>query len=223
MADETETQTPEEQKQTPPQPVGEDPGQQPPGAPQGFVEKARFDGLVRKVEELTLANRALEGDLADKTSQIEQLKGQLTVKDTEKQVAVGERDKQLGDVVAENTRLKSELQELQALQLKVKVAREMGRPDLITILDSIPAIEDEEALRTVMANFTEYADRQVKQREEQLLSGLTDLESPPAATQAAPSSRDAWIEHIESFTLGTPERQKALNDYGAWLKANSAN
>ena len=58
------------------------PGQQAPAvsgstAPEGFIELARYNGLVRKVEGLTLSNRSLTAHLGRKTSEIEQLKGQL--------------------------------------------------------------------------------------------------------------------------------------------------
>src|SRR5512142_2397153 len=60
--------------------------------------KARYDGLVRKVEELTLTNRSLNDQLAAKTSELEQLRGQLVVKDAEKSTTVGERDKLLQQI-----------------------------------------------------------------------------------------------------------------------------
>ena len=86
---------PVEPVETPPQPVATPPATQPQGPPEGFVEKARFDGLVRKVEELTLTNRGLTDNLTQTSSEKEQLTGQLAIKDTDKAAAVGEYQKQL--------------------------------------------------------------------------------------------------------------------------------
>ena len=59
---------------------------------EGFIELARYNGLMRKVQELTLVNQDLNTQLGLKSSEIEQQKGQLSIKDVEKQVALGERD-----------------------------------------------------------------------------------------------------------------------------------
>ena len=99
------------------------------------VDKARFDGLVRKVEELTLSNRNLTAQLGTLSSEKEQLGAQLGIKDIEKSAAILERDNQLKDVVTQKTATEHELNELRAMKTKLKVAREMGRPDLIDIFD----------------------------------------------------------------------------------------
>ena len=56
----------------------------------------------------------------------------------------------------------------------------MGRSDLLEIMDAIPNLEDEEALKSVFETFTGYADKQVKRREQELLSGVT----PPVCEHA---------------------------------------
>ena len=114
--------------------------------------KARFDGAIRKIEQLTPDNRKLNEELAPKTSETEQLRSQLSVKDAEKLAAVGERDKRLQEVITAKTQLDGQLAELQALQLKVKVAKDMGRPDLLPILDTIPSMSDETALKSCPRN-----------------------------------------------------------------------
>jgi len=212
----TDGLTPAEQDQTPLQQATPPPAQTPPGAPEGYIEKARFDGLVRKVEELTLANRAATEQLALKTSEIEQLKGQLTVKETEKTVAVGERDKLLQDKVQQLSSMEAELAELRGVKLKLEVAKELGRPELMKIIDRIPNLTDKEALKTVMGDFATFADDLVKEREKQLLAGITPPVSQSAA-KALPASNQAWEAHVNSLPLGSPERTKAMDDYYTWL------
>jgi hypothetical protein len=211
--------TPVEQAPTPQQQPSSAPNAQPSdGPPSGYVEKARFDGLVRKVEELTLSNRSLNDQLAAKTSEVEQLKGQLTVKDTEKTVAVGERDKSLQTALTENAELQKELTELRALKLKIDTINEIQKPELLKIINHIPNLTDGEALKVVMTDFAGFGDSLVKQREEQLLSGLTPTGGGPAVQPSTPSTAKAWQEHVNSLPLGSTERGKAMDDYGDWLE-----
>jgi len=51
----------------PPQPAPKVPATTQPVVPDGFVEKARFDGLVLKVQELTLSQRKAQEDLVGKS------------------------------------------------------------------------------------------------------------------------------------------------------------
>ncbi len=181
--------------------------------------KARFDGQVRKIEELTLRARDLEGQLAAKTSEIEQLRAQLSLKDTEKTAAVGERDKTIQELTTSKTSIDGELARLRGLELKVKVAREMGRPDLLRVLDTIPSMTDEAALKTVLGTLSEYADSAVREREKQLLSGVTPPINGGAKGAGVPASEKEWQEHINSLPLGSKERAKAHDDYWNWLVA----
>jgi chromosome segregation ATPase len=181
--------------------------------------KARYDGLVRKVEELTITNRDLSTQLSTKSSEIEQLKSQLGIKDAEKSVAVGERDKRLNEILSQNTALEGELAQLRALKLQVEIANELGRPELLKLSSRLPALTDKEALKTVMLDFASFADDLVKQREKQILAGVTPSVGPGVqGGPGAPASEQAWMEHINSLPLGSPQRKKALDDYGNWLE-----
>lgn len=180
--------------------------------------KARYDGLVRKVEELTLRGRDLEGQLVTKNSETEQLRVQLTVKDAEKSAAVGERDTRINTFVTEASQMQSDLDRLRALELKLKVANDLGRPELMKIADRIPAVTDEEALKTIMGDFANFVDTAVQQREQQLMAGITPGYAPPTASSAAPQSEEGWLQRIEGLPLGSPERGRALTDYGAFLE-----
>lgn len=198
-----------EQVQTPPQQANVD-------------WKVRFDGQVRKIEELTLRNRELEGQLTQKTSENEQLRAQLSLKDTEKTAAVGERDKTIQELTTAKTGVESELTRLRGLEMKVKVAKEMGRPDLIAVLDTIPNMSDEAALKTVLTTLSSYADTQVRAREQQLLSGVTPPVTPGASAAKVPSSAKEWEAYINGLPLGSKERAKAMDDQWDWLVAQNS-
>src|SRR5512143_1236233 len=119
-----EVQTPVEQTpqtQVPPQQVA---NANPSGSNVDW--KARYDGLVRKVEELTLTNRSLNDQLGAKTSELEQLRSQLVVKDAEKTASVSQRDQLLQSITQEKTALEGELADLRSLKLKVEAIQELG-------------------------------------------------------------------------------------------------
>jgi hypothetical protein len=189
-------------------------------APDGFIELVRYNGLVRKVEELTLSTRGLNDQLAAMSSENEQLKAQLGLAATEKTVAVGERDKQLQEKVQANMALEKELTELRGMKLKYDVIKKLNRPELIRIADKIPAMTDPDALEVVMKDFASFADEMVTAREKQLLAGITPGVNPTQATIAAtPQSEADWDRHIESLPLGSPERNQAMDRYWDFLAA----
>lgn len=188
--------------------------------PQGDY-KARFDGAIKKIEQLTLRARELEAQLAAKSSEIEQLTSQLGIKDVEKTVAVGERDKNLQVALQENSTLKARVQELEGLALKVKIAKELGRPELIKIADRIPALTDEKVLKEVMSDLLGFADDMVKGREQQILAGWTPPTGPVGGGKTTPASKQSWEDHINSLPLGSKERSRAMDDYYEWLAATN--
>jgi hypothetical protein len=185
--------------------------------------KARYDGLVRKVEQLTLDNRTLTEQLTAKTSEQEQLRAQLGLKDTEKSAAISERDRQLQEAVQKTTGYETELNELRALRLKIEVAKELGRPDLIKIAERIPNMTDREALKTVLSDFANFADDAVREREKQLLSGITPSLSAAQSNlnSGVPTSEGDWMKFIEGKPIGSPERDKAWSDYWSFLEAKN--
>ena len=175
--------------------------------------KARFDGQVRKIEQLTIEVRRLNDELVAKTSQTEQLRSQLTLKDTEKTVAISERDKRLQDTLTAKSASDSELATLRALKLKVDVANKLGRPDLMEVMDAIPNMTDPAALESVLSTFAKFTDSKVKARETQLMAGITPAVSAAiSAGPALPTNPADWMKYVESKPLGSPERAKAMDD-----------
>lgn len=191
-----------------------------PAAPQPENWEARFKGQVRTIEQLTLRNRDLEAQLAARTQELEQARAQLTAKDTEKNVAVAERDKQIQDAITGRTSVEKELAELRAYKLKVETIRKMGKPQLLRILDTIPAMSDETALNTVITNLAQFTDEIAQERERQILAGVTPQGSGSPKNPTLPSSDEAWMSHINALPLGSPERGKAFDEYWSWLEAS---
>lgn len=211
-----DVQAPGQQVDTPAQQVDTNPG----SAPVDW--EARYKGSVATIEKLTLENRGLKTELEAKSSELEQLRIQLGQKDTEHQVAVVERDKQIQTITQAKAEADSELAELRALKMKVDVATELEHPELLKIAARIPNMNDAEALKGVMADFLGFADDMVKEREKQLLNGVTPGVAAVNQAPSAPSSKEAWVNKINSLPLGSPERAKAFDDYGDWLEKTHA-
>jgi len=211
-----ETKTPDQQETPPVQPATETP---PDKTGQDNTNwKARADGLVRKVEELTLAKRELEGQLAAKSSEIERLEAQLAIKDQEKTVAVNERDKKYEELLTTNTQTQAELDSLRALKLKLEVATDIGNLELLKIAEHLPNLTDKEALTTVMQDFAKFGQDQVKAREQQLLSGVLPTTGGSSTEPTKPTSQKQWEKHINSLPLGSRERATAVTEMGEWLR-----
>jgi hypothetical protein len=184
--------------------------------------KARFDGQVKKIEQLVTGQRDLEAQLATKTSECEQLKAQLGIKDTEKNVAISERDKRLQEALTAKSTLDAELSDLRAYKLKVDVAKELGHPNLLKIIDKIPNMTDREALKSVLSEFAEFARDAAKERETALLSGVTPgLQNNQPPQINVPTSDEGWMKLLNDKPLGSPERQKVYDEYWTWLEVKN--
>jgi hypothetical protein len=204
-------------------PVQQIPGQQvttEPGPTDGIDWAARYKGTGPVINKLTEDNKVLLAQTTQLTSQLEQLKAQLALKDTEKNAAVGERDRQLNDILQAKSQAEAELTRLQALELKFKVAKKLGRADLIEIADTIPSVTDEVALEALMTSIAGWGDKLVKQRENQIMAGSTPtVGATPAASSTTPSSTEAWQAHINSLPLGSTERENAMASWWTWEAA----
>ena len=145
---------------------------------------------------------------------------QLSLKDVEKTAALGERDTQLQTYITKTQQQENELKNLKALELKIKVAKKLNRPELLKIIDRIPALEDEETLEVVMKDFIGFADDLVASREKQLLAGTTPGAGAGGQTGSKPASKEGWEKYYNGLPLGSKERSDALYEYGEWLEKN---
>jgi chromosome segregation ATPase len=179
--------------------------------------EGRYRGLSGKYNELSETLKALQADLTAKTSQVEQLHGQVAVADTEKTAVREARDKQIQELVTTKTELEGKVSELEAMQLKIEVAKELGRTDLISILQHIPNMTDKEALTTVMKDFAGWSDTAVKQREDQLLSGITAPAGETTTRPPTPQTQSQWEKMLE-VAVDPREREAILMQMGDWLE-----
>ena len=197
----------------------QDPGQQDKTPAQQSVNwEARYNGQQAALQAAAESKKTIEAQLAAQASEMEQLRAQLSLKDTEKTVAVSERDKNLQTLLEEKSQMTARLTELEALNLKVKVARELKRPEILPLLDKIPNIADEATLKQYITDFVGWADDLVLAREKQLLSGVVPPTSPAGQGKQSPASAEAWEKHINDLPLGSTDRAKAMDEYGDWLE-----
>lgn len=190
--------------------------------PGAVTDEKRLGGAILKIEELTIANRALVSDLAARDLKIEQLGVQLGQVGIEKTVAVGERDKNLEAVITEKQALDTEVIALRAYKMKVETAAKLGAPELITLIDRIPDMVDQEALETVMNDFLGFRQDGIKERETALLAGVTPPAPPIQNVPTTPTTDKAWSEYCNSLPLGSPERMKAQDDWFVWQNEQAA-
>ncbi|MCK5308927.1 MAG: hypothetical protein KAJ73_09970 [Zetaproteobacteria bacterium] len=207
----TEEITAVEPVQTPGQPASP-----PPDPTDGVNWEARYKGMVKKVEELTLGSQSKDTQLSEKVSEIERLSAELGLKDTEKTVAVGERDKQLTVLSEAKSASDTELARLRSLEMKVKIANKIGSPGMLAIVDSIPSVDDEEALEALMKNISDWGDQKVKVRETELLAGVTpDVTATPAQVDL-PTTNEDWQAHVQKLPMKSVEREQAMTAWRDW-------
>jgi hypothetical protein len=178
--------------------------------------KPRYDGLLRKTEELTLTNRSQAEQLLSKASEIERLTAQLASKEVEKTAAVGERDRKYEEALKSNLAQDAELNDLRGMKAKIKIMKEMGQPQLLQIIDRIPNMADEEVLRGVMKDFSDFANDLVSAREKQLLSGTTPAFGTPPPTKPTPANPAAWEKLLNSLPAGSKDHSEAMDAYWQW-------
>lgn len=201
----------------------ENPGQQPPSgqhANPAIDWEARYKGASQKINELTTEIAGLKAQLSANASDMEQLRTSLSVKDVEKDAAVGSYKTQLEKAMADTNAAASELKELRALKAKLEMTKKLNAPHLVPILDKIPFVESPEAMEEVMKTFLDWGKELVTEREKQLLAGVTP--PPAAATTPAktlPTTSKDWQAYVNSFPPGSPEREQA---YEQWWKAGQS-
>jgi hypothetical protein len=183
--------------------------------PDGFIEIARYNGLVRKVDELVKADRTKDDQITQLKGEIERYQANLVEKDASVKVAVSERDKRLEEIVTQKSEMEAELRRLKALEAKVQVANEIGHPELLGAIKNLPDLENKDALKMIFEDIAKFADSKAKAREEQLLAGVT-LPASGVKTNSinnTPTTEAEWEGYLAKQELGTPEYQKALDAY----------
>jgi hypothetical protein len=212
----TETLTPEQQA------AAQAPSQQDPSptgtaadAPEGYVEVARFNGLMQRNEALSAQLTEANGNLATRTSSLEQSQKQITDLEAAQEAQADEAPLTQTQLNEQISTLEAQSAGYNSLQLKLKVANEMGRPELMALADHIPMSTDEVVIKDAFTAFAGFADGAAKSREVQLLSGASPAGSVgTGGAPAMPTTPEGWANYVNSFTLGTPEREAALKAFG---------
>jgi hypothetical protein len=210
-----------DQPETTVQPAGTQPSsqdQQGTVVPDGYVEKARLDGALQKIQELTLANRALAEQITQRDTSIGNLTAQLATKAAEIEKMTGQHATELGEVKGKLSTAELAARDAEALQRKLKAIKEANHPELVSVLDVLPTAETPEDQLAIVNRLAQFASGLVKRREEELLAGATDGSSGSASlsTAPAPASAEAWVKRINSLPPGSRERQEAWDQYYAF-------
>lgn len=211
---------------TPPEPVVTPPETTPPVEPippdpsEPMVETKRFTGAIQKIQTLTEELRASDQKLAALNTQIEHDQMQQAVKDAETQAGYSERDKQLETALSEKKTIEADTATLKAKLGKIEIAKELGHPELISIIDTIPTFEDKDLQKKAMEDILNFADNKVKEREKNLLSGITPAVTPtPVPGEAVPASNEAWEKQIAAEPESA-KRDKMFDDWWKWRQEN---
>jgi chromosome segregation ATPase len=184
--------------------------------------QARYNGQQAKLQAQAGTIQALTNQVATLQQQLSEANAQLGVRDAQRTQEVGQRDQTISQLQSEVQALKGQLTPLQSDQRKLATIKKLNRPDLIQVMDAVPASEDPAAMEAAFTSLAGYADSLVRAREQQLTAGVTTTGGGASAVQsvAKPSTSAGWQDHVNSLGLGTPEREKAMSDWYEWSRAN---
>lgn len=200
---------------------GEVPDQQPSGQ-QTAEQRAtywenRYKGTGPTFNKLTQERNDLRNQVTQLTAENEELKAQLSLKDTEKTVALGERDKHIQNLLVSASEQEADLKRLRALERKLKVTKDLHAPELIEVMDTVPDIDNEEVLKTMMENILNWGKSQVTAREKELLAGITGSGSPaPVTTTVLPTNVSDWQKYVSEAADGSEEKRKRFKQWSEW-------
>ena len=191
-----------------------------PGEPEGYVKTERYTGAVQKIQTLTASQVELQTQLTEKASAMELLNSSLAEAEAAGKTSLGEKDSKITELQGKLDLANTENSSLKALKMKIDAVKEMGRPDLLPIVEHLPDTTDPEQLKAGLASFAETMDGALEAQQQRLLSGVIDTPVIPDA--AVPQTAEAWVKHIDSLPLGSPEKMDALDAYGVWLQNQGA-
>jgi hypothetical protein len=184
-------------------------------APAGgeMVAKARLDGALLKIQELTLRIQTLTDELTKKDQEIGRMSGEQTQKVTEWEAKQGEFTKKITAYESEKSTHAEQLQKLELERLKIKLLTEAGKPQLFAVMDVIQG-NDEASLKASIDKLGSFAEAISRTRESELLAGVTLISTNPKSTESPLPADDAgWQTYINGFELGSPERAKAFESW----------
>ena len=185
-----------------------------------MVETKRLTGAIQKIQTLTEEMKSKNLELAALNSLIEQDKLQQAVKAAETQAGYGERDKQLEAALKSKVEVEAETALLKGKLKKMEIAKELGHPELISIIDTIPTFEDDDLQKKAMEDILSFSDQRVQAREESLLAGITPTVSPTQPVgDGQPATNEAWEASINAEQDPT-KRTVMFDDWWEWRLKN---
>jgi hypothetical protein len=184
-------------------------------APEGYVEIARLNGALQKIQELTLANRTLTDRLTALTGEKATLTADLQQKESAWQAQQSEFTTKLASAEKTAAEKDAQLSKFQAMQLKMKIIGELGATQLYSVMDVIPDTADEASLKASIEKLAKFAGQVAQTREKELTAGVTTIEQNQGPQ--LPSNDKDWEKYINSMPFGSPEYQKAMDQWHSWL------
>lgn len=206
--DDKDTNTPGQQEQD------NSSGQQDSGA-QTTDWESRFKGLQRKYNTLMEAKGELEKQLEQAISKIETLEKASNQLSVEKDSLLKENQTKIDELTQALSEKDQKLSELSQVQLKVKVANELGHPELVQLIDAIPNSDDPEQVKESMQTILGFTKAQIERREQQLTEGLMPGEANEQG-MPQPTTEEGWLDLIEKYPLGSDEYNNAMEAYFNW-------
>ncbi len=189
------------------------PGQQA-TPPEGYVEVARFNGIMQRNEALTSQLAEANTNLVTGTSLQEQTQKQIADLEAANKLQLEEAQKSAETFKGQVTDLETQGAVGSALQLKLDVATEMGQPELMALAKHIPNTTDKDAIKEAFTAFAGFANGAVEKREGQLLSGTSPASAAVDSAPALPTTPQGWMDRVNALPLGSPEREAALKAFG---------
>jgi hypothetical protein len=186
------------------------------------VEKARLDGALLKVQELTLANRTLTDQLAVAVSQVGQTQGTVAQKEAEKAALTSEHTTSLQALQAKLDEAQRTIAVNLSEKMKIDALKAINRPELIAILESLPVGADLEATKANYLKIASFGDGLKNKREAELLAGITTTTGQGGPiTPPEPTNEADWSKAIDALPFGSPARQQAWDKYWAFTQKSS--
>ena len=190
------------------------------GIPEGYVPEARLTGALQKIQELTLTNQSLQGQLIAANTANGQLQAQGSMKETEWSSKAGETANTLKSITDERDVLKAKIATLELEGKKLKMIADTGHFNLLAIADQIPVQADPAKQKEAIERMAAFAASLVNGREKELTAGETALTIQPIVNGGElPTTSAGWNKAIDALPFGTPERQAMFDKFFEWSTA----
>ncbi len=185
----------------------------PAAAPEGFVELHRLTKALQKIEQLTLENRQHVLEHTRLTTQVTELQQGAATASVAATTSTATLTAELVTAKATIADQAAKLADSEATKRKIEAITVAKQPQLLALLDVIPAEETPEAQLATVQRLSAFSANLVQQREVELTTGIVPETITPVVT-VVPASADEWMAKINALPDG-PEKETAWNGYFA--------